>query len=119
MQDQIESFINGLADECLGIERFKSFSEDDRMQAREAILSQLYQSAFDVLLDNFSKEDLDQLEKVDFEAEEGPSKLAELTGRLPSYVFIKVGDKLRQEIETIKQTGQIPGFTPAPKANSW
>jgi hypothetical protein len=108
MDQKIEQYLNNLVDECIKSASFSSLSEEEKSQKRELISDDFNQIVMDTLLGFMSKDELDQLESINFESEEGVQKFAEVASKLPSYVFLEIGDRLRLEAEVIKKDGSIP-----------
>jgi ABC-type Na+ efflux pump permease subunit len=108
MNQKIEQYLNNLVDECIKSSIFSSMSEQQKKDNREKIADFFNQTVMDTLLSFMSKDELDKLEDINFESDEGVNKFAEVAALLPGYVFIEVGDRLRFEAESIKKSGQIP-----------
>lgn len=105
MNPKIEQYLNNLVDECIKSAAFSTLSLEEKDTKRAEIGDTFSQIVMDTLLSFMSKEQLDQLETVDFETEAGLSVFSEIAGQLPSYVFIEIGDRLRFEAESIKKGG--------------
>jgi hypothetical protein len=108
MDQKIEQYLNNLVDECIKSDSFSGLAESEKSQKKDQISDIFSQIVMDTLLSYMSKDELDQLESINFESEEGVTKFAEIASKLPPYVFLEIGDKLRLEAEIIKKDGSIP-----------
>ena len=108
MDQKIEQYLNNLVDECIKSDSFSALTEQEKSQKREMIADDFNQIVMDTLLGFMSKDELDQLESISFESEEGVAQFAEVAAKLPPYVFLEIGDKLRLEAEIIKKDGSFP-----------
>lgn len=94
MNQKIEEYINNLVDECIKADGFSQVA--DKSDAKEKITDHLYQTVINELLNYLTKEELDQLETINFESEEGMKQFGGTIAELPGFAFLNVGDKLRQ-----------------------
>jgi hypothetical protein len=108
MNQKITEYLNNLVDECTKSDSFSQLPDDQKRENGEKIADYFNQVITDSLLSYMTKDELDQLEDINFESEEGVQKFGEIASSLPGFVFLEIGDKLRQEAETIKKTGAIP-----------
>ncbi len=108
MDEKLINYLNNLADEIIKSAKFSMQSEEQKSQNKEKIIDYYNQKVLDVMLGFMTKDELDQLEKINFESEEGVRQFGQLAANLPGMVFLEVGDKLRMEAEKIKSSGIVP-----------
>lgn len=98
MEEELQKYLDGLVQECLTA--VPSLDKDQ--------LSDYFnQVILETLVYSLSDEQIKQIENIDFNKPEDVQELQLLAASIPGFIFI-VEDVLKQEIEQIKRTGQIP-----------
>ena len=108
MNQKVKEYLDNLVNECTKSEKFSHLSDEEKTQKQALLADYFNQLITDTILANLSQDQLDKLENIDFQSEEGLRKFAEVTSELPGFTFLEIGSKLREEAEKIKKSGTIP-----------
>lgn len=79
----------------------------DQEEIKDKIRSYLDKVVVETLIDSLSDYQLLQIKDLDYQDKEMREKLTQFASEIPGFIF-DAEKKLKDEVEKIKQTGQIP-----------
>lgn len=106
LEKNIEEYIDGLVNEALGASVFASLSPEQKEEVKNKLYNHFYQVILDTTIDNLNEEQVSQLEVLDPESPEMEEKIRLFAAQIPNLAQ-EMEQKLDEEVEKIKQTGQI------------
>ena len=98
MEQQLQEYINSLIQECLTA--VPSLN-------KEQLQDYFNQVILETLIYSLTDEQVKEIDNIDFNNPADIQELQLMAASVPGFIFI-VEDVLKQEIEQIKKTGQIP-----------
>lgn len=107
MDNIFESFIENLVKECLEGAKFAYLPAKEKKGLEEKLRNHFYNVTIKLFLDQISDEQVNEIKDLDFKTKEAQQKISEISASIPGFAFV-LEDKLKEEMDKILQTGQIP-----------
>lgn len=118
MDQQIDEYINNFIDDCLGSEHFVNKSDDEKGQLRERLATHLQGVVLHTLVDNLNMDQLERFNNIDPNSDDAPVEVEKLASEVPDFITM-VDEVLKKEVESIKESGNVPGMSTKQEHNSW
>lgn len=107
MDQQITQVIGGMVNDCLSSPAFGNLPEDQKQSLAEQIRKHLYTQILFTVIDNLTDEQFAQIQGLQPDNPLLQQKIEEFTSTMP-YLLNDIEDKLKADVEYIKQNGQLP-----------
>lgn len=98
MDQEIENYLNSVVQDCLTAVPALN---------KEQLEDYFSQVILETLIYSLNDEQVKEIENLDFNSPEASEKIQLLAASVPGFILI-VQDVLKQEVDQIKQAGQIP-----------
>lgn len=107
MDNIFEDFIENLIKECLQGAKFVYLPANEKKELEAKLRDHFYSLTINTLIDQLSDEQVMEIKDLDFKTKEAQEKIAQISAAIPGFAFV-LEDKLKQEMDQILQSGQIP-----------
>lgn len=122
MDQQIDEYLDKFVEDCLSSTVFSGKSDEEKNNLREKLRIYLEGVILHTLVDNLNLEQLERFNNVDPNSDQVPAVVEQLAAEVPGFMDL-ADEAFKKEVESIKQTGQIPAVVEddaqTPEHSSW